>query len=64
VILQVHNLSTKELWKPTLDEDNSGSSKSSKHNLLLLRTYMLAICAVVHSTFKEPKTLNVNLVVV
>jgi hypothetical protein len=40
---QVYNLSTKELWKPTLDEDNSGSSKSSKHYFLLLHTYILGV---------------------
>ncbi|KAM0913507.1 hypothetical protein ACQ4PT_012109 [Festuca glaucescens] len=30
----VHNLSTRELWKPTLDEDNSGSSTFVTSNVL------------------------------
>ncbi|KAM0827977.1 hypothetical protein ACQ4PT_067848 [Festuca glaucescens] len=30
----VHNLSTKELWKPTLDEDNSGSSTFATSDVL------------------------------
>ena len=61
--LQVRNISMKELWKPTLDEDNSGSSKSCKSYPLLLLPCMLAIWALM-PPFKEQKPPNVILVVI